>query len=455
MWSRDPVVRQVLELNEEYGLLRQGDVVLAAVSGGADSMCMLQVLLELSEDLDLSVSAAHYHHGLRGAEADRDAAFVQEWCRNAGIPFQMEKGDVAAVAHACGRGIEETARKMRYDFLNRTADSLGGALIATAHNADDNAETLLLHLVRGSGLQGLTGIAPRRGNLIRPLITCTRAEIEDYNSRHSIPHVEDSTNRDQSYSRNYLRVQVMPLLKELNPGLAQSLSRTSEALRKDNDCLNAQAEKILESAEHSENRISIPVSALTSLPEALAPRAVQILFQQLRPEEILSSVHRRAVLDLAEGTDPSGEVSLPEGLTVCRQYDTLIFTTSVEEKTARKEVILPLPGNVSWSGKLIQASPIVYDGRDQKKDDFCLRVSGDRLIVRSRQTGDRLRPVSRPEKTLKKWMIDEKIPAAEREELPVLTEEDGTILGVLGLGAAQEAHPSKGEPAWHITIQSL
>ena len=158
-------------------LLPRGRRVLCAVSGGADSMALLHMLLRRE---DLTVCAAHFEHGLRGEESLRDAAFVEDWCRERSIPFLLEHGDVRAYASERGLGIEEAARELRYAFLERAADQLGCELIATAHNADDNAETMLLHLLRGSGLDGLRGIPRRRGRLVRPLLDMSRAEIERY-----------------------------------------------------------------------------------------------------------------------------------------------------------------------------------------------------------------------------------------------------------------------------------
>ena len=453
MSNRDPLILQVRSWCEKNGLLPRGGTLLAAVSGGTDSMCLLHVLRELAPEYGFALAAAHYHHGLRGAEADRDADFTAEHCRQAGIPCFVGHGDAAAAAREGGLGLEEAGRQLRYDFLYRTAEALGGAVIATAHNADDNAETVLLHLVRGTGLQGLTGIPPRRGNVIRPLLSCTRAEIAAWNARNGIPHVEDSTNDDLTYSRNRLRHEVMPVLKELNPGFPQGVIRTTEALRRDNALLARQSETVLSYAERTEEGLSVPVSALTGLPEALQPRAVQLLYRQLRPDEILSASHREAVLALAAGTSPSGFCALPAGITARRAYDRLIFDEQPPGETVPAQAVLPLPGSVCFFGRVIQAQPIRYDGRPQRRYDFCLRTDGTELIVRTRETGDRLHPVGRPEKTLKKWMIDEKIPRVQRDRIPVLAAREGKLLAVPGIGADRCAHPARGEDAWHITVR--
>ena len=201
-------------MRPNWELIPSGSRVLCAVSGGADSMCLLHLL---SAREDLTVLAAHYEHGLRGEESLRDADFVAAWCAQRGIPCTVEHGDAAAYARDHGMGIEEAARELRYAFLERTADALNCDRIATAHNADDNAETLLLNLCRGAGTAGLRGIPPRRGRIVRPLLDCTREEIEATLRDAGVPHVEDGSNRSLDYRRNRLRHQVLPLLRDLNP----------------------------------------------------------------------------------------------------------------------------------------------------------------------------------------------------------------------------------------------
>ena len=174
------MIEAVKALTAEYDMLPRGGAVLCAVSGGADSMCLLHLLSALAEEGGFRVEAAHYHHGMRGAAADADAAFVADWCRARDIPCAVERGDVYGEAARLGLGVEETGRRLRYDFLRRTARARGCGRIATAHNADDNLETLLLHLARGAGLHGLAGIPPRRGEIVRPLLTTSRAEIGAY-----------------------------------------------------------------------------------------------------------------------------------------------------------------------------------------------------------------------------------------------------------------------------------
>jgi tRNA(Ile)-lysidine synthetase-like protein len=454
MRSTDKLELQVLDYGTRQGLWPQpGETLLVALSGGGDSMCLLALVSALAPQLGIRVAAAHYHHGLR-PEADGDQVFVEDWCKNHQIPLFLGRGDVAQAARSQGTGIEDTARRLRYAFLEETAQEIGAAAIATAHHREDQAETVLLHLLRGSGLQGLGGMAPKRGKLIRPLLEVEQEELRRYNEAHAIPHVEDGTNQNVDYTRNFLRHQVMPLLGQRNPQIAGALCRMAEGLRRDNDLLLRQTEEAVDPWLQVEaGAVSLPRKVLLELPHALRPRGVQRMVEALGEEQVLSALHRQQVIDLAQGEDPSGWVPLPQGLVARREYERLILARLEGEEEPPQRVQLPLPGVLSWQGLTITAHAEVYQGQPQEKDSFWLRLEDSPLWVRPRAAGDQLTPVGRRTKPLKKWLIDEKIPKTRRSALPVL-EQNGTICGVLGLGADCSAHPKPGEAAWHITASA-
>lgn len=445
------MLEKVRALITEYGMLPPGGKVLCALSGGADSMCLLHLLAGLAGEVGFSLSAAHYNHQLRGEESDRDEHFVRARCAEYAIPLTVGTGDVAAAARAQGRGIEETARRMRYAFLQAAAEAMGDALIATAHHADDNGETLLLHLIRGSGLQGLTGISPRRGNLVRPLLTVTRAEVEGYLSLHGVPYVEDSTNADTAHTRNYLRHTIFPLLRELNPRVVESLSDTATYLRADNDFLNAQAMAICQNARWAEDNLVIEARLLADAPRAVAPRAARRLLEMMgdgdfgsaepssrgdseravgraRQDTNCSAAHLNAIVDLCRGDDPSAVCFLPGGMLAQRVYRELLLTTEQDPLPPFTPVPLaegenPIPGTV-WTVAL-HGPPT------------------DGLTARSRQQGDEITLSKRGSKTVKKLFIDEKIPRREREHIPIVADGNG-VLAVAGFGM-NTAHPAYGK----------
>jgi len=259
----------LFEFAAEYAMFPPGGLILCALSGGADSIFLTANLFARCEEFGYTVAAAHFDHGLRTMSA-QDARFVENWCAQRGIPCIVGHGDVAAEAARMGTGIEETARTMRYAFLQETAEKLNASVIATAHTADDNAETLIMNLVRGSGLDGLCGIPPRRGNIVRPLLTTTRAEIERWLSERNIPHVEDESNADETYTRNFIRHQVMPLLKQVNPKAAEHMTEAAGRLRRDRDVLTASALRIASQARPAEDGWVIAVKEFEFVPDPLA-----------------------------------------------------------------------------------------------------------------------------------------------------------------------------------------
>ena len=450
------MLERVLALTREYDMLPAGGRVLCAVSGGADSVCLLHLLRDLAGEGGFTLCAAHFDHQLRGEESRRDAAFVENLCKLWNIPLYSGSADVAEAAKAGGRGIEETARALRYDFLRRTAEEAGADRIATAHNADDNAETLLLHLVRGSGLQGLTGIAPRRGALVRPLLTTPRAEIEAYLEAEGLAHVEDSSNADQAYTRNFIRRQVMPLLRQCNPRLTQSVSETIACLRADNDYLNAQAFQACQAARWAEEDLVIEAGIIAALPNAVAPRAARRLLEMTGDGDTsCSAAHLNAIVDLCRGDDPSAVAFLPHGRLAQRIYRELLITT--QDRPARfAPCPLDLAGTTAPAGALwtVSCRPAVCPPEPPEGPDrFFLARAGleGAVMVRPRAIGDEIALPRRSRRRIKKLMIDEKLPRRDRDRIPVLADGAG-VLALAGFGpdAGRLARP--GEDAYEIAF---
>ena len=304
------------ELIDRYDMLPAGCRVLCAVSGGADSMCLLHWLIELQKERGLQLYAAHFEHGIRGDESLQDAVFVEEQCRMLHVPLTIGHGDVPGFAVQQKLGTEEAARILRYRFLEETADSLGCDKIATAHTRNDNAETMLMNLCRGSGTKGLAGIPPVRGRMIRPLLQTDRSEIEQYLERSGVPHIEDSSNQEDGCTRNRIRHRLLPILEEMNPSVLSAFGRSASLLREDEECLCRMAEAFLNENLH-ENRIS--AKALSSLEPAVASRVLRLLCGSG-----VSMERTLALLAFAGGTE-RGILELP-GRKVLRQKGELVFT---------------------------------------------------------------------------------------------------------------------------------
>ena len=393
----------------QYEMLAPGDTVICAVSGGADSMALLWAMYLLQDELPLRVEAAHFNHHLRGAESDRDQAFVETFCRQYSIRLHLGEARIRAGK----KGLEAAAREARYSFFH----SLCGK-VATAHTADDNAETVLLHLIRGTGLKGLGAITPVSGQIIRPMLNVTRREVEDFLQEYAVDHIEDSSNASDQFLRNRVRRGIMPLLRAENPRIAENLSAMAQRLRQDEQALSDLAQ--------AETEASVP--RLRQLPQAVRARVLEQFLKSSGVREP-EALHIRACEKIVFSDNPSARVNLPGGVTVCRRYDRLAVQ---EEEKSLPERILPCPGSL----ELPEAGLTVFCERSGITENtggaFTVTPVGA-ITVRSRQTGDRMR-LPGGSKTLKKKWIDDKIPAARRSLIPVVADEQG-ILGVYGLGA--------------------
>ena len=389
----------------EQELVQPGEEVVCAVSGGADSVALLFALYLLKEKLQIRLSAAHFNHHLRGAESDQDQAFVEDFCSRYDIP--LYKG--GAAVETGPKGLEAAARDARYGYLK----TLPGR-IATAHTADDNAETVLMHLIRGTGLKGLGGIAPKSGKLIRPMLTVTRQEVMAFLQEWNLPHVEDQSNHTDQFLRNRLRHHVMPLLNRENPRLAENVSAMAMQLRQEEHYLSRQVE------------LTDRVSVLREMDPALRNRALESFLRQQGVKE-----PQREQIQLLKclvfSNNPSARGAFPGGITIGREYDRLIRLPQ-EEAPDTAQLTLGSQKLPQWK---LEIHVSQAQSLEQGKTVFTVQPEG-KIVVRSRLPGDRIR-LPGGSKTLKKLFIDEKIPAWERPFLPVLADEKG-VLAVVGIG---------------------
>ena len=402
------------ELTAAAAFLRRrfphGGRVLCAVSGGLDSMCLLDYM---ARQRGFSVAAAHFNHRLRGAEADRDESFVRDYCAKRHIPFVSGSGDVRAFAEKEGLSIEEAARRLRYDFLKETAERNGADAILTAHHADDNAETVLLSLIRGTGSAGLAGIPQVRGNICRPFLRIPRSELAAYAAAHDIPHVEDSTNADPgAAARNALRGTVMPVLRQLNPRFAENIARTSAILREESDALESMARGLTEQARELPDGVAIPCMMLMDMPNAVAERSIlQLMARTAGHRKDLTAAHVLAVLELARGRGE--EVSLPYGMTARRKR----YTLEITRRPARPAGLpIEVGGAVEFGGTAVTLSEQSSPGA------LPIRLPADAAVtVTSWRPGDWLRlPGSRGKRSFKRLCAERGLTPEERDALPVL-----------------------------------
>ena len=432
------------KFSEKYAMLPPGTRVLCACSGGADSTALLH-LLRAREDL--KVACAHFNHRLRGAESDRDEAFVRDLCAALCVDCFFGSADVAAYAAAQRMGLEQAARALRYEFLENTAAAHGFERIATAHHAEDNAETVLLNLTRGSGARGLSGIPPVRGKIIRPLLTVTRGEILDYLRESGISCVEDSSNAADDCARNRIRHRVLPLLEAENAAAVEHICAAAELLRRDEEYLNGCAEHFIETTLRGG---ALPVRAFLALPESVGTRALRLALGQL------STTHIEAVYALCRSENANGACDLP-GRRVRRERDTLwLHERSAEplEKRAVPEGELLLPE----LGYVIRRRRAGADEEIHNSFNTFFFQCGsirDMICVASRAPGDSVRLLGRGcTKTLKKLFSEAHMPLEARARTPVLYDAAG-VIAVYGFGVAERCAARPGDDAICIEIREL
>ena len=431
---------------EKYNMLPQGEKVLCAVSGGADSMCLLHWLYSKRDELGIGVFAAHYEHGLRGEEAQRDADFVEKFCKEKGIVCVVEHGNVKEYARKMHLSTEEAARELRYAFLQRTAEKLGCEKIATAHNADDNAETMLFNLCRGSGTAGLRGIPPVRDNIIRPLLQCSRAEIEKYLEENSISHVEDSSNDSDDYSRNLIRHHVSPVLRQINPAFAQCAMTAAELLRQDEDCLDMMAAEFIE--KHFDGE-SISCRELKKLHVAVASRVLRKLWKTT-----LSFEHVNELMKLVSG-DGLGFADVPGGR-IRRERGRIYFKEESSQPISDRAITINGITDIPEAGIKIHCFQEDF-GKEVYGlfNTFALKYENIQGVVfcTAWRHGDKIHPIGRNcGKTLKALFNEKKMTQSQKLACPVIRDDAG-VLAVMGFPADERTKAEPGDKVLRLVIE--
>jgi len=427
---------QLLRAGENAALLGKGSV-LVALSGGADSTALLLALREYG---GMTLAAAHFNHCLRGDESDRDEAFCRALCERLGVPFYAGRADVEACREK-GEGTEEAARRLRYAFLLETAETLGAERIALAHNANDLAETLIMNLARGAGADGLRSIPLTRPLTekilaVRPMLHTERREIEAFLSGRGETFVTDSTNLTDDYTRNLVRHRILPQLEAINPRFVAHAAQATQTLSEDAACLDSLAAPLAQNAS---------AAGLSAAPRALRMRALRLMCAPFIP----SRTQCEALEALCLSADPSARVSLGGGLEAQRIYDRIVIAPRGESAQGFPET--PLHEGDNPCGKytvtLTRGIAPAKTGREVWLPE------GASLTCRPRRTGDAMTLPRRTRKTLKKLFIDEKVPARDRDALPVITL-DGVCAAVIGFGSDEKFLPEAGSTAWHITAKA-
>lgn len=434
----------ILSFMRQHHMSGKMSEIIAAVSGGADSMALLHCLWGLRDILEVQIRAVHVHHGIRGEEAWRDLRCVQELCGGLEIPLEAVFIDVPAQAKRTGESLEQCARRLRYDALNGLAQR-SGAFIATAHTADDQAETVLLRMLRGTGLNGLTGIQPVLGRVIRPMLDVTRQDVERYCKDCRLDYVTDSSNLEEAFQRNRLRWQVLPVLKNMNPAFLSTVSKLTRHLAEDRAYLDSQTERAMAASRMEKGYCA---AMLSSLPDALRHRALL----QIGAEQglALEEPHIRALDALLRGERRAA--GLPKGFQAAVSGQNEFFLFQPVPQAEPVQFIVKPDDNLNFLGRKLSITTInmaqIYKNGIVNKKLFIKAVDYDRIhgdiIVRNRREGDAIALAGRSgTKTLKKLCNEYKVGREARSRLAVLADDDGVFF-VEGFGPARRAAVTEG-----------
>lgn len=416
-------MQKFLACIKDYAMLEKGDSVLVGLSGGADSVCLLLNLLEIAEDYQLKVSAIHLNHQLRGAESDKDEKFCVDLCKRLDVPLTTKKLDVLGVVEKTGKSVEESARDLRYEAFDEHAC---GGKIATAHSLSDNAETVLFNLTRGTGLKGLCGIPPVRDNIIRPLITSTREEIEEYLLKKEQDYVIDKTNLSTDYTRNKIRLEIIPNLKNINPNLLASIGKTIQLLTIENNYLETDTKKVYNRCKIGEKALDLAL--LRAEHTAIRRRCIAIFLKENCLEQSFDRI--LAIDEILYG---GGKINLTKHVYIMAKMGILSI---VRDVPVIPDISLPMVlGHNSFLGKKITISIINHDELDKIENvnkKFAIsyldydKIQG-KVVLRNRRIGDKIQLLNRNFESTVKKLFNAKIPQEERSHHVFFVDEAGVI----------------------------
>ena len=432
------VFEKVLSTINKHNLISDGDKIVIGLSGGPDSVCLLHILNRLKEKLDIELYVAHLNHQIRGIEAQKDALYVSTICEEMGITYFLKSIDVPKYCKDNGLSIEEGARKLRYEMFNEIKQKTKSNKIAIGHNLNDQAETVLMRIMRGTGLQGLRGIEYARENgIIRPLLDIERKDIEEYCELHNLNPRIDESNLENIYTRNKIRLELIPYMKDnFNPNLIESIVRMSNNLRSDSDYIEAHAESEFKNiCKISSDSAEININNFKKLHNAIKVRVLRKGIKAILGDtNFIDQKHIDDVIELESESKINKMLTLPRGIFVYRRKNSIILTTTeiIEEEI---EFSYSIPSNgfvkIKEINTIIETQTMTIDRYKSGKVDKMSRgfdfnkIKGG-IVVRNRQQGDKIKLVGGSKK-INDLFIDLKIPREDRCKIPVIVDDEGIL----------------------------
>ncbi len=436
--------RRVEKYIKDHQLFQMGDKIVVAVSGGPDSMALLHILMRLRADWGLTLIAAHLHHGLR-PEADQDLELVQQQCQAWGLTLEVKRLNIAQLASQDKRSVEEMGRICRYAFFAEVLEKCQAQCIATAHHQEDNAESVLLHLLRGSGTQGLRGILPINNNVVRPLLGLKKDQILEYLHQNQVPYRMDHSNADLGFTRNRIRHELIPLLEEhYNPQLVNSLNQLADIISKEDDWLRELTSQLWEQVvSESVDGLVLHLPTFFQFHTAAQRRLVKAICDHLTGAQGWEKQDIDSIIRLGQSQGSSRYLALKQGLMVYKVYEQLQFTTH-RRRNAAFSYNFPVPGEITIkeTGETVSCS--LLPGEQYCPHSPHTVLDWDKLeaplVLRSRMPGDRFTPPGTSRSTkLKEYYIKKKIPWEERERIPLLVSAQGMVYALVGYESGEEA----------------
>lgn len=419
----------------KHKLIRENDNIILGLSGGPDSMVLLHILLYVRERISFNLVIAHVNHGVRGEEALKDEKFTEKVAKELGLDFFSTKADMVGLAKEKNISEEEAGREIRYGFFRELIKELGHGKIAVAHNRNDQAETLLMRIMRGTGIDGLAGMSFKSDDIIRPILDINRWEIEKYVEENSIETVVDKTNLETIYSRNKVRLELIPYIKEnFNPNIIDTLFRLSENAKLDSYFLEDFSSKVYKSiSKEKSTSVVIKSGLFMKEDKAVKNRIIRkAIYNLINTLQGIEEVHISSVVDLFNKGETGKRIDLPNNLLAKVSYNNLIIEKNINEDMAgvcenKEETILKIGQNylegynLEINLKIMDRKDINFKNVSSNVKFFDYDIMNEEIWIRTRNPGDRFAPIGmKGRKKIKDYFIDEKIPRDLRDEIPLL-----------------------------------